>query len=267
MKTLFKQILRNALHCDWHLHDVYSHDGSGYPVDFALKAREKGITSIAITNHVEVFNPKRQRYEVILPRDIIRLEKSRASVIEARKQVPEVEIKFGVEVENNTPFYPEMQEILNTFNFDFVIGSAHLVNSIPITSEHCCDFLKKHPPMEIYRKYYEEVAGLVEWGRFDILGHVDIIRRYMVALYPDVKPPVPYDTLRNIFTLMKSRGQGIEINTGGLFQAPRDTYPTREIIETALACGIERLIIGSDAHSPEEVGRGFEAVQREFLGE
>jgi histidinol-phosphatase (PHP family) len=256
------RILTGAIHGDWHLHDRHSHDGSGTPADFAAAAEARGLSSICITNHIEEMNHSDGTYEVRLPRDLEKMERSLKDVQAAREQFPGMEIKFGVEVENNPRCYPQMEAILNSLKFDYVVGSVHLVDNIPITAHFCKPFLLKSDPIELYHKYYREMADFAEWGRFDVLGHPDIIRRYMVELYPRVKPVIPYDILRNVFTLFRSRGQGIEINTGGLFEAPKDAYPETEILELALDCGIERFSIGSDAHKPGNTGRGYDELLR-----
>ncbi|MFH0919054.1 MAG: histidinol-phosphatase HisJ family protein [Fibrobacterota bacterium] len=261
--TRIQRFLRRFADRDWHLHDSHSHDGQGLPVDFARIARMRGLVSIGFSNHIETLEPSTGRFSVKIPRDLERLQRARLVVEAARKEFPDLEIRMGVEVENNPRCYGVMEEIFDDVPFDYVIGSIHLVDGIPITSPGCIPFLKKHSPAEMYQKYYREMADFMEWGRFDILGHADIIRRYMVEVYPGFRPVIPYDILRNIFTLMRSRGQGIEINTGGLFQAPRDTYPTEEIVEIAMDCGVERFSFGSDAHRPEDTGQGFEMFRKE----
>jgi len=261
--TRIQRFLLRFADRDWHLHDCHSHDGAGQPVEFASRARERGLVSIGISNHIETFDASTGRFGVELPRDLDRLLKAREAVEAARKACPDIEIRFGVEVENNPRCYAETEEILDAVPFDYVIGSVHLVEGIPITAKSCLPFLKKHGARELYEKYYGEMADFMEWGRFDILGHADIIRRYMVEVHPKFKPVIPCDILRNIFTLMRSRGQGLEINTGGFFQAPHDTYPAEEIVEIAMDCGIERFSFGSDAHRPEDVGQGFERFRQE----
>ena len=82
------------------------------PEDFARAAMAKGLRSICITSHIETFNPEKQRYETRLPGDSDRLERSRRAVEQARERVPGVEIKFGVELENNPGYYSQMEEIL-----------------------------------------------------------------------------------------------------------------------------------------------------------
>lgn len=260
MKPALSRLLQNALHADWHLHDSISHDGSGTPLDFALRARERGLSSIAVTNHIEELDLSDGHFDVIVERDLAKALRSREAIDQARAAQPGVEIRFGIELENNPRCYPQMEEIVRKARFEYIVGSAHLIDGVPVSSAACKPFLLRHKPEELYLKYYRELAGFVEWGKFDILGHPDIVKRYMTELFPDFKPLIPHDILRNIFTLMRNRGQGIEINTSGLFQAPREPYPCAEILEIALECGIERFVAGSDAHCPEDVGRGYECI-------
>jgi histidinol-phosphatase (PHP family) len=229
----------------------------GTPSEYAKIAQERGITSIAITNHVELFDKSAGRYDVVVPRDIYRMQKVLDGVLEAREKFPTMEILFGIEVENNPPCYPQMEEILNKFNFDIVIGSVHIVEGIPISATYCKDFLRSKDPTWLYMSYYEEMARFVEWGHFDILGHGDIIRRYMMDVYPDFTPLYPYDILKTVFKILRENGQGIEINTSGLFQAPKSTYPSKEMVNLARQNGITRITLGSDAHKPDDVGKGF----------
>jgi histidinol-phosphatase (PHP family) len=156
---------------DWHLHDSHSHDGRGMPEDFARAAMAKGLRSICITSHIETFNPEKQRYEIRLPDDSDRLEKSRRAVAQARERVPGVEIKFGVELENNPGYYSQMEEILGRFTFDYVIGSVHNIGGRSITSPFCTRYLASQPPGDVYARYYEEMAAFAEWGRFSRRGN------------------------------------------------------------------------------------------------
>jgi len=262
VKRVFKSLLSGLFSSDWHLHDSFSHDGHGQPVDFARQAYEKGILSIGITNHIEEYDLALRQYDIVFDKAIKRISESYAAILQARKSVSEVEIRFGVEFENNARCYPVMERILSEIRFDYVIGSVHVVKGVSITDPDCLPFLRQTSPERMMEQYYREMTDFLEWGRFDYLGHTDIARRYLTDVYPGFKPSIPYDVLRNVFSLLCSRGQGIEINTAGLFHAPQDTYPTLEIIELALDCGVERWMAGSDAHCPENVGRGFNEAKK-----
>jgi histidinol-phosphatase (PHP family) len=259
-----KSYLSQPLTSDFHLHDSGSHDGSGSPSEYAEAAKKKGITSIAITNHVELFDKDAGRYDVAVPRDVYRLQKVHDEILRARENYPDINILFGIEVENNPVCYPQMEEILETFQFDIVIGSVHIVEGIPISATYCKDYLKSRDPDWLYNAFYEEMANFVEWGRFDILGHGDIIRRYMMDVHREFKPLYPKNLLKPVFEMMRSKNQGIEINSSGFFQAPQSPYPDIEMVDLAMGCGITKFTTGSDAHKPGDVGRGFDMLATFF---
>lgn len=240
------------------MHDCMSHDAIGTPLEYALTAQKRGLKSICITNHVEQIDEATGIYEIIPSRDIPRLQKDYELILEAREQCPDMEILFGVELENNPPYYDAMLEITSALDFDLVIGSVHTVNDIVFSSKNFIEHQRHVDPVSFYTDYYRETLEFVKWGHFDILGHPDLIRRYMVQVHPDVKPIIPHDILRDIFSIMKEKNIGMEVNTGGYFQPPEDCYPTREIIELALECGIEKFTMGSDSHRPQDVGLGYD---------
>ena len=250
---------------DWHLHDCMSHDGLGTPSEYAEFAFERGINSICITNHVE--HSESGVYQVLLPRDIQRFQTSYELILEARERFPEIEILMGIELENSPMFYDAMLEIVGTVNFDFVLGSVHSVNGVNFSGKTCIPVLKKLDPIAFYEGYYLETLEFVEWGKFDILSHGDLIRRNMVKVHPNIKPLVPRDILQDIFSVMIKNNIGLEVNTGGYFQNPKDSYPTLEIIELAIECGITNFTIGSDSHRPKDIGRGYEYLRSSLTGD
>jgi len=52
-------------------------------------------------------------------------------------------------------------------------------------------------------------------------------------------------------------GKGIEINTSGLRQSPKEAFPGLDVVKLYRNMGGEILTIGSDAHMAEDVGRGL----------
>jgi len=259
--TSLKNIFREAMFKDWHMHDCMSHDAAGFPIQFAERALEQGLNSICITNHVEQLDDETGLYEIIPERDIPRLQHDYELILEAREQCPDIEILFGVELENNPPFYWAMEEILNAIDFDLVIGSVHTVNDVVFSSKNYIEHQRRVDPKTFYTDYYRETLEFLKWGKFDILGHPDLIRRYMVMIHPDFKPVVPHGILKEIFAVMHEKNIALEVNTGGYFQPPKDCYPTREIIDLAIECGITRFTMGGDAHRPQDVARGYDLFQ------
>ena len=151
-----------------------------------------------------------------------------------------------------------MLEIVDVLNFDLVLGSVHNVRGLNFSGKKSIPLLAKESPASLYENYYLETLEFVKWGNFDILAHGDLIRRNMVKVHPNFKPLIPRDILQEIFYVMKEKDIGLEVNTGGYFQPPQDCYPTLEIIDIAIDCGIPQFTIGSDSHKPKDIGRGYD---------
>ena len=61
-----------------------------------------------------------------------------------------------------------------------------------------------------------------------------------------------------------SRNKGIELNTGGTYKGMINTNPHPDIVRRYRELGGEVITVGSDAHTADKIGYGFDAA-REIL--
>jgi len=59
--------------------------------------------------------------------------------------------------------------------------------------------------------------------------------------------------------ILADKGCVVEVNTSGLFHPVGQMYPGPEILGILAQRGVA-VTLGSDAHGPDEVGRGFDAA-------
>jgi histidinol-phosphatase (PHP family) len=71
-----------------------------------------------------------------------------------------------------------------------------------------------------------------------------------------------YSLIEELFMVMLDKDIALEVNTSG-YELRHHPYPAFELIKRARQLGIP-LIIGSDAHRPEQVGRYFARVAEEL---
>lgn len=116
---------------------------------------------------------------------------------------------------------------------------------------------------ELCSIYLEELRNLTDWGNFDCIGHLDLIKRYCTDYYRTrITLLYKYDFLKIIFETLIQNGIGIEINTSGLRQMPKETMPGIDVLKLYRELGGEVLTIGSDAHYASDVGKGVtEAIE------
>jgi len=107
----------------------------------------------------------------------------------------------------------------------------------------------------LYRRYFQLVEQACVSGLFDIIGHVDVIKKFGFRPLEDLEP-YWVETAR----MLRETGTCIELNTAGRDAPVEEFYPDRRLLEICCTEGVS-VTLGSDAHSPRQVGRYFaEAV-------
>jgi len=92
--------------------------------------------------------------------------------------------------------------------------------------------------------YYQENLDLVNYGGFQILGHLGIFKRYMTS-YNDAhcKP-----LIEEIFRQIISKGIALEVNSSPLSRTLQNVIPEPEYLRLDREMGGELITLGSDSH-------------------
>jgi histidinol-phosphatase (PHP family) len=99
---------------------------------------------------------------------------------------------------------------------------------------------------------------MIQSGLFDILAHMDVVKRYGFEHYGSFDPEKSEGQIRTILQLLVSKNLALEVNTATLRRPVRETSPSGQILQWYLEEGGQWLTIGSDAHVPEHVGASLE---------
>lgn len=246
---------------NYHFHDEFSSDGTGSLALHCAAAVEAGggdtDIRICVTNHAEAMDASGV-WHADPDEMIARFRRNAAAVRVVGAQFPDVELRFGVELEYRKEWLPAYEKLLSALPFDFVLGSVHLVDGLNISGGAEVDpFFLARSQDEAYEAYFREVAELVEWGGFDVVAHFDLIKRYGHRHYGHYVARRYRRLIEPILGEMARRGIGLEINTSGIFQAPGVPYPEAEILEWARQVGVEFLTLGSDSHAPDQFAGGL----------
>lgn len=240
---------------DYHIHSEFSFDSSEKIENIASMAIRKGLSEIAVTDHVELANGLDYSW-------IQNEQKAFAEIDKVSKQTSNLIIKKGMEIGNSHLEMEKAKNICQGFRGDFIIGSVH--NLVEGKDVWYYDFLNRNCD-EFFHRYLEAVMYVAKYSDYDVLGHVTYPfkgiyhqRRFVpeFALYKE--------QLKEIFEIVVSRGKGIEINTSGLRVDLQRTLPDREILKLYKECGGTYITIGSDAHRAEDVGEGVLKTAKEI---
>ncbi len=239
---------------DLHVHSTCSGDGESSIAEVALQAATLGLAEVGFCEHVD-FDPRDQDCGYLNPASYDR------EMANARAVAPQVHLRQGVEITYQARLESEIRTWLEGRTWDYVVASVHLVDyddGWAIVSEQntSAAYFATHDQRQAYSPYFEEVLCAARSGLGDLLGHLDLIKRYGVAHYGPFEPADFADEIRAILRTAIGRGVGLEINTSGLRQSPGEPYPTLTVLRWYRELGGEILTIGSDAHRAGDLGAG-----------
>ena len=157
----------------------------------------------------------------------------------------------------------EIREHLAGHPYDFVIGSVHITPDSPYHVSRVERWVAGRSIDEIVAPYFAEVEAAARSGLFDTIGHLDFVKRYL-RLAPRAGRRSPSGSISTSRSSGRSSraGTGLEVNTSGLRQAPRETYPGPAVVARFRELGGERVSAGSDAHRRDWFAHGLDEAYR-----
>lgn len=230
---------------DLHTHSSFSTD-SDEPLEEMVKAaKEKGLQTLCITEHMDMDYPGGEF--------ILDTENYQKELLRVRKQT-DIELLFGVELGLMDYLAPKLNEYSKAWDFDFIIGSSHLVGG---QDPYYPEYFQKLGSKNGVLRYFESIlANIKAMDCFDVYGHLDYVVRYSSEKSYD---PLDYGEIINeILKLLLEKGKGIEINTAGIKSGLGYVHPHRFILNRYKELGGEIITIGSDAHDRTRVAADFD---------
>ncbi len=240
---------------DYHIHNHFSPDSEEKIENIIQKAKQIGLKEIAITNHPETHNKTTGKSSFDIDEARKRFKKIKEEIDKAQKKYPEINILFGIELEYLSHRMKNMKIFINETNFDFVLGSVHIVNKVIIASKHFAkDLYNKIDENTAYTNYFNELLKLVKWGQIDVIAHFDICKKFGYEFYGVFNPKKYKKQIIEILQLMKEKNIGLELNTKSMKKYCHEIFPHPTILKWATEIGIKNFTIGSDAHKAKDVG-------------
>ena len=233
---------------DYHIHSINSSDGRNTVSELCVDAIASGMKEIAVTDHFEpsfgneaypYYNVGNYFFDIMRVKAIFRNE---------------LKIKSAVELGQPHLFPEYSQKLIDSNAYDYVLGSAHKMKEgkdfgdIAYSRENIAEYCNK---------YLDELKSLVEWNKFDCVGHIDLIKRYASRFKIKADLMSYRERLELVLKKVITNGKGIEVNTSGLRQSAGECLPGFSIIRLYRQLGGEIITVGSDAHTARDVGSGI----------
>lgn len=156
---------------DTHMHSQYSGDSDAPQEDMIRAAIRAKLPGICFTDHLDIDYPDNP--EAFL----LDLPNYTSSVFAMQEQYrDQISVRYGIELGLQPHLAALHADILSQYDFDFVIGSSHVVHGY---DPYFPPFWKTHTEEEGYREYFDSILENIRaFDDFDVYGHIDYVVRY-----------------------------------------------------------------------------------------
>ncbi len=237
---------------DAHVHTPLCKHARGAPAEYVEAARRAGLAGLVFTDHSPMpswFDPQSRMALDELPFYLGALEALRA-------EVTGFYLGIGLEADYHPGTEGFVRHVLGRYPFDYVIGSVHFIGAWPFDHPDYVEEFAWRDLKEVYRAYFALVAEAARSGLFHAIGHLDLPKKFGHV------PEEGYLELAEpALEVIAGEGLALDVNTAGWRKPVGEVYPAPALLERARALGIP-VVLGSDAHRPEEVGYRFEDAVR-----
>jgi histidinol-phosphatase (PHP family) len=163
-----------------------------------------------------------------------------------------IKIHIGIEADYMPDYEKETKDMLAAYPYDYVIGSVHFIEKWGFDDPIQLKVWDIRDVNDVYREYFKLLRQSAQSGLFDILGHVDLVKKF--DFHPTIDMTAEIEENARVF---KQHGVVVEINSSGLHKPAREIYPSQAHLKTYRRHGVD-ITFGSDAHKPNQVGRDFD---------
>lgn len=239
---------------DYHLHTPLCHHAVGEPSEYVTAARARGLAEIGFSDHspmpgTEPFDDWRMS-RADLPRYV-------DMVLATREAVAPFPVRLGLECDFIPGQEAWIEQLAGMAPWDYLIGSVHYLgpgwdvdNPRWIGRFTASDGAVE----EIWTLYWRTYERCVASGLFDFVAHPDLPKKFGFR---------PAGDLRRYYeptvAAAARHGAVMEVSTAGLHKPVGELYPAADLLAMMREAGVP-VVISSDAHAPQEVGRDFDTA-------
>lgn len=227
---------------DSHIHTFFSTD-SNMKITDAINMSNKHNIGLVITDHMDLNYPKEVGFRFDPKSYFKEHEKFRSDTL-----------LLGIEIGMSLDFKEDNKKLIDSYEFDQVIGSQHTINNIDIGYSDIYSGLSYR---EVLIKYFQEICDCIKAHPYiDTLGHIDYISRYAPVRDGEIYYDKYSDLIDNVIKTCINTNTSMEINTRRIKnKVAFDNL--RKIYSRYKELGGDYVTIGSDSHNPTAINNNF----------
>ncbi|MEK4200552.1 histidinol-phosphatase [Cytobacillus sp. FSL K6-0265] len=165
-----------------------------------------------------------------------------------------IDVKMSIEMDYTPGKHKEMEKFIQSYDFDYVIGSVHWVGDFGIDLAEYKKEWERRDLYDVYRKYYDQIVTLAQSNLFDIVGHIDLVKIFKYVPQDEAFLLEQYERATDALAQSKTC---VEISSAGLRKPVGELYPDPRLLRKCYEKNIP-IVLSSDAHFPEHVGADFD---------
>lgn len=237
---------------DYHVHTTRCGHAEGAMEQYVERAIDLGLREIGFSDHLYLyFLPAGQR-DPSLAMSEEQLPEYVESVLRLRDRYPQIAIRLGIEADYVPGYEETLQWVLAPYPWDYVYGSVHFIGDWGFDDSRHIHRYAEWDVDDLYRHYFDLVKGAAATGLFDVMGHLDVIKKFGHRPRGDVN-----GLYAQVAEALGESGVAIEVSTAGLRKPVGEIYPGPALLSECARRGIP-VSLGSDSHKPAEVGIHFD---------
>ena len=227
---------------DYHMHSRVSFDARDTGLAMALAAKERGLTEICFTDHID-YTPD---MDMVFDTAVYNAEYDDL-------QVPGLLIRRGMEFGLTPDNMDQLKIDLGRRHFDFVLGSVHLVDGVDIYMEPYWADKDYDTAIRLHLESTLEAVRAHE--DYDVLGHLTYISKCGANPQKELLRYEDHKVIMDeIMGELVKRGKGMELNTSGIDRCG-GSLPTLDYFQRFYELGGKIVTVGSDSHDVARAGQ------------
>ena len=217
---------------------------------YLAAARDAGIQELGVSEHVHRFRRSLDVWD-----HPFWLESARDDLDAYAEFVRETPLRLGIEMDYVPGREDRIANLLESYDFDYVIGSVHYVRDRAVDHDVWDIWESIGDPDRVWELYFTTLAEAARSGLYDVLAHPDLVKVWGPERpRPQRDPRLHYEPA---VEAIAESGIAVEVSTAGLRKPVRELYPSREFAEMCVEAGAA-FSLSSDAHVPEHIGFAYD---------
>ena len=222
--------------------------------DSCRRALEIGLPAVAFTEHADFT-------DYVLAQDgMLDVDGYLECVEDCRRRFPGLRILSGVELGEPHRFAAQAAAVRSRGRLDRVLGSVHCIERNGVLVDVSTPgLMEEMGPGALVRRHLQETLRLLQGDRdFEVLAHLDYPKRYWPAGAAPFDPGDYEEEVRAVLREAAAQGRVLEVNTTRGMDPARGLCPGAPVLAWWAELGGAAVSLGSDAHSPDNLARGFD---------